>query len=283
MPGPPSHRAALLMPCLAGVEAVSLTSSRTFPRHSHDQFGLGVVRAGGHASWSGCGPVEAGPGDLIAVNPDEMHDGAPIGEARAWEMVYIDPGTVARLVGEEAARREIGFGACHDAGLALRTDAALRALAAGEAREVEEALTDLLATVLAPRRASDVTARRGVPSLATQRVKERITDRPDAPPSLDEVATLMGMGRTGALRRFRRETGATPHAYAMQLRLRLARQALAAGESAADVAATFGFADQAHLTRAFARQFGMPPGRWRASSIGSIAKIVQDGDPSAGA
>ncbi len=262
---------------------MSLASARTFPRHSHDQFGLGVVRAGGHASWSGCGPVEAGPGDLIAVTPDEMHDGAPIGEARTWEMIYIDPAMVARLAGAEAARREIGFGACHDPGLALLADAALRALACGEANEVEETLTDLLTTVLAPRRAGDLIAWRSAPSLATRRVKERIADLPDAPPSLDEVAALMGMGRTGALRRFRRETGATPHAYAMQLRLRLARQALAAGESAAGVAAAFGFADQAHLTRAFARQFGLPPGRWRAGAIGHNAKIVQDGESSTGA
>ncbi|MBR9765600.1 MAG: AraC family transcriptional regulator [Rhodobacteraceae bacterium] len=264
------------------METVCLASSRTFPRHSHDQFGLGVVRAGGHASWSGCGPVEAGPGDLIAVSPDEMHDGAPVGAARAWEIVYIDPGTVAQLVGTEAARREIGFGACHDPHLALRTNAALRALAAGEAHEAEETLTDLLSTILAPVAAQGATARLDGPSPATRRVKERIADQPDAPPTLDEVARLMEMGRTGALRRFRRETGATPHAYAMQLRLRMARQSLAAGQSAADVAAAFGFADQAHLTRAFARQFGLPPGRWRAASISTKAKIVQDGGAATG-
>ena len=71
-------------------------------------------------------------------------------------------------------------------------------------------------------------------------MRDRIADRPDAPPSLDEVAALMGMGRTGAWRRFRRETGATPHAYAMQLRLRLARCALSAEESAAEVVAARG-------------------------------------------
>ena len=93
MPGHSSHRAILFPPCLTGVEAVSLVSDRSFPRHSHDQFGLGVVRAGGHASWSGGGPVEAGPGDVIAVSPEEMHDGAPIGGARAWDILYVAPET----------------------------------------------------------------------------------------------------------------------------------------------------------------------------------------------
>ena len=261
---------------------MSLASARAFPRHSHDQFGLGVVRAGGHASWSGCGPVEAGPGDVIAVSPDEMHDGAPVGGSRVWDILYIDQATVARLAGPEAARREIGFGVSRVPSLADRVERALLALSAGEPGEAEEALTDLLADVLLPGAAPTATGARQGPSAAIRQVRERIADRPDAPPSLDEVAALLGMGRTGALRRFRRETGATPHAYAMQLRLRLARRALAAGDGAADVAAAFGFADQAHLTRAFARQFGLPPGRWQRSAIGTGAKIVPAEGRSAG-
>lgn len=83
MTAAPHHRAALLPSCLPGVEVVSLVSARTFPRHAHDQFGLGVVRAGGHASWSGRGAVEARPGDVIAVSPEEMHDGASVGALRA--------------------------------------------------------------------------------------------------------------------------------------------------------------------------------------------------------
>ena len=98
------HRAVMLPPCLVGVEAVSLVSARAFPRHAHDQFGLGVVREGGHASWSGLGPVEAGPDEVIAVSPAEMHDGAPVGGARAWDMLYVAPETVARLAGPEAGR-----------------------------------------------------------------------------------------------------------------------------------------------------------------------------------
>ena len=57
----------------------------------------------------------------------------------------------------------------------------------------------------------------------------------------------MGMGQTGALRQFRRETGATPHAYAMQLRLRLARCALSAEESAAEVVAARGLDRHAEI------------------------------------
>ena len=57
------------------------------------------------------------------------------------------------------------------------------------------------------------------------------------------------------------ELGITPHAYLIQSRARLARAMLASGLPIADAAAEAGFADQSHLTRAFARQFGITPGR----------------------
>ena len=39
---------------------------------------------------------------------------------------------------------------------------------------------------------------------------------------------------------------------------------LAAGEAPAAVAAASGLTDQAHLTRAFARRYGVTPARYRA-------------------
>ncbi len=221
-------------------------------------------------SWSESGQVEAGQGDVIAVSPNEIHDGAPIGASRCWDMIFVEPTTVARMAGTQAAGRELGFAARSAPSLLTHLEHALVALRAGEEAVAEEALTTLFSDVLLKKRpAGD----RG-PSRATTLVLERIRDRPDAPPSLDEVAGLMGMHRTGALRRFRREVGATPHDYAMQMRLRLARRALAAGSTPAEVALDLGFADQSHLTRSFVRQFGLPPGHYRSAN----ATIVQDGE-----
>ena len=262
------HCVDLAPRCLPGVDALDITSERRFPRHAHDQFGIGVIRSGGHASWSGVGPVGAGPGDVIAVNPEEMHDGAPIRRVRAWRMIYVDPATVARLVGTGAAACEIPFAASTAPALARSVLDATNALREGDAAAAEEALTGLLGDLMRPSR----TAGDRVISAGTIRALERIHDCPDAPPNLDEVAAIMGMERTGALRRFRREVGATPHDYAMQLRLRLARRALSQGEVPAAVAAGLGVADQSHLTRAFARQFAMTPGLYRTKT----ANIVQD-------
>src|SRR3546814_13985586 len=39
---------------------------------------------------------EAACGQLITVNPGEVHDGKPVGPARSWSMLYLSP----RLVGD---------------------------------------------------------------------------------------------------------------------------------------------------------------------------------------
>lgn len=79
-----------------GVQAILADTRHTFARHTHDQFGIGVIGRGAQKSASGRGKVEAGPGDTITVNPGEVHDGTPIGEeGRAWNMLYFEPSVVA--------------------------------------------------------------------------------------------------------------------------------------------------------------------------------------------
>jgi hypothetical protein len=76
------HRSAVL-----GIEAMTLVSNHHFPRHSHDQFSIGVIAFGAQRSWSGVGSVSASAGDVIMANPGEMHDGAPLdGSVRGWRM-----------------------------------------------------------------------------------------------------------------------------------------------------------------------------------------------------
>jgi AraC-like DNA-binding protein len=83
--------------------------------------------------------------------------------------------------------------------------------------------------------------------------------------SLADFAAVAGMSRYGVLRRFSREVGTTPHAYLTQHRVKRARAEIAAGVPIAEAAIAAGFADQSHLTRAFARQFGVSPGRYLAA------------------
>ncbi len=73
------------------------------------------------------------------------------------------------------------------------------------------------------------------------------------------------MSKFHLVRTFRQHFGVPPHAYGMQLRLRYARVLLLGGRAIREASAAAGFADVSHLTRAFVRQFGLTPGRYRAA------------------
>ncbi|PKR88327.1 AraC family transcriptional regulator [Pleomorphomonas diazotrophica] len=245
-----------------GVLAVRAASARQFGRHTHDQFGVGLVLDGAQDSASGRGEVRAERGEIITVNPNEVHDGRPIGGApRVWSMLYFDPEALAASFARlgAPAGSEIAHPVLSDA----RAAAAFRALShalhdrsAPDDLAIETHLLALIAPLL-----GRPPARRLIQADAVQRARQRIDDDPAAATSLDELAALSGISPFALIRAFRAATGLPPHAYRLQRRLQLARGMIAGGGRLADVAAAAGFADQAHLTRHFVRAYGLSPGR----------------------
>ncbi len=249
---------------LPGVEALSLWSERAFPRHSHDHYGIGVIAVGAQKSWSGVGKVESAAGDVIMVNPGEVHDGSPIDGARGWHMLYLDPGLVARDLGGELPGDTTFQPVARDQALARDLMTLLEAMQAPDTHvDAEELLLACLARVAKRHRLSG----RPLPAMSppVARALEWIEAEPAAETSLADLAASCDVSRFQLIRGFMREVGTTPHAYRIQSRVRLARRHLAEGRSVAEAALLSGFADQSHLTRAFVRQFGLTPGRYRAT------------------
>lgn len=249
-----------------GIQAVAADTAFRFGRHSHDQFGFGLIRRGAQTSASGRGTVEAGAGDLITVSPGEVHDGSPLDETgRAWQMLYLDPQTVTGLLAESDGpdrQREFHHPVIRDTRLIrpfLSTFGALTAAPDPDGSDlgalaVEERLIPLLTALLVP--GSD---RRGTPA-GIAAARSRIDDDPAAPLTLETLAIEAGLSRFHLIRAFRRHTGLTPHAYVVQRRIQQARRMILRGAALADTAAACGFADQSHMTRQFVRMYGLPPG-----------------------
>ncbi len=262
-----THRAQQHRSAVSGIEAFSLASDRSFPRHAHDQFGIGVLLSGAQRSWSGIGPVEAAAGDVITVNPGEMHDGSPVqGRIRTWRMLYFDIGLVAQALRQDMPGiAEIARPVLRDPLLAQRFAQLFAGMTAPapEALAVEQGVLRTLALLLA-RHGSRLLPTRGPPP-SVARALQRMEETPEQPVTLAELAALSGVSRFQLLRGFSRAVGVTPHAYLLQRRVRLARRLLAAGRHPAEAAAEAGFADQSHLTRAFGRQLGITPARYRAA------------------
>ncbi|MGE5647366.1 MAG: helix-turn-helix domain-containing protein [Acidobacteriota bacterium] len=260
------HRVEQHRPAVAGVEAMTLISNHHFPRHSHDHFGIGVIAFGGHRSWSAVGTVSASAGDVIMVNPGEMHDGEPLaGRARGWRMIYFDPALVASELEPEfaAGPGEIVRPVARDPLLAGHFDALFACLTAPRSDRLAQE-EDLLRTLACLFRRHG-TARPPLAGRSPHVAKaiRRMDSAPEQPVSLAELAALAGVSRFQLLRGFAREMGITPHAYLVQRRVLVARRLLAGGHAPAQAAAQAGFADQSHMTRAFVRQFGITPARYR--------------------
>ncbi len=251
------------LPCAApGAVAFACASARRYPRHTHDQFGFGLIDAGAQRSFSGRGMVDAGPGAVITVDPGEVHDGAPIGEARRWRMLYLDPDSVAALL-DTATAPEFEAPVLAEPAVAHLADAVLRAITAERPEPLawEAPLLVLLRRLAAVRPAP---AARGVPA-ALRRALALMDDDPAGPHPLADLAAVSGLSRFQLVRAVARATGLTPHAYLVQRRVQMARRLIEGGLGLAEAAVASGFADQSHMTRVFTRTFGLPPGAYAAA------------------
>lgn len=251
---------------IGDISVVEACSDQTFARHSHVEFGVGMITRGAQRSWSGRGMVEAGQGDLITVNPGEVHDGAPIGEERAWSMLYFSPGLIGSIVADitdgKTVSWELHAPVISDAKARSRFAALYAAVKQGQ-EAADEHLLLLFGLLLkeAPAEAAQAPRR-------LKQVQERIDDDPAAVHPLDELAALAGISRFQMIRRFARATGLTPHAYVVQRRIDLARSLIRTGTGLADAAAAAGFTDQSHLHRAFIARYGLTPGSFALAAAG---------------
>jgi AraC-like DNA-binding protein len=247
-----------------GIEAVIADSRLSFARHTHETYGIGVVERGAQKSASGRGMVEAEAGNTITVNPGEVHDGAPLGDApRAWRMLYMQPAIVAAAaedIFEGRPREEFHAPVLEDGRIAGLVSALLASLLDDQAAALarEERLLLLLAAALHER----APQRETIASPAIAHARNRLDEDPAASVTLDDLAADCGRGRFRLVRDFARSTGLTPHAYLLQRRIERARRLIATGTSLAEAAIEAGFADQSHMTRNFTRRYGYTPGAY---------------------
>ena len=274
----------------AGVEMVLADTGHHFGKHTHDQFGIGLILRGAQRSSSQSGLVEAVAGDIITVNPQEVNDGTPLSDGgRAWRMLYLDAEVMQRRVAEleqggvrlpmEFQRPQIRDGA-----LARLFERQLKAIDAAMASTpgwtlpVDESLLLLLRALLRPA----TCAPSGLHQSGIARVKASIDAQPDHVWALADLAREAGLSPYQLIRHFDRATGLTPHAYILQRRLQMARRMILRGHPLGEAAAASGFADQSHMTRHFVRSLGLSPGVYAravsvaASGSGLARNFVQD-------
>jgi AraC family transcriptional regulator len=98
------------------------------------------------------------------------------------------------------------------------------------------------------------------------RAKEILQDFVATPPSLDEIAQLIGVHPAHLSREFRRHFGSSPGEYARRVRIERAKTELStSNRTIAEVSLAHGFSDQAHFSRVFKRHTSLTPLEYRRS------------------
>jgi AraC family transcriptional regulator, alkane utilization regulator len=95
--------------------------------------------------------------------------------------------------------------------------------------------------------------------------------RPEYPWSVDELSSRVGTSRTALAQRFVELVGQPPMQYLTRWRLIVAAQRLRRESISVDrIAEQVGYESQAAFNRAFKREFGVPPGRWRKEASEAV-------------
>lgn len=275
-------------PNLPGVEALQAHYLRyRYAPHWHEALCVAVVGRG--AATFECRGVRhfAPAGSVFVIPPFEVHTGEPAaGAGLGYRVLYIHPEQAADLlVNAGMPDQDVGSW-CQDivrpraaaAGPLLRFHQTITGPA--WPLEREQALLTAVAAVAAEFGRGPILPRRDTPRehRAVEVGREYLHTHPADVVTMRDLAGVTGLSMYYLARTFKAETGMTPHAYQVQLRVLQAKRLLAEGRSIAAAAAECGFYDQAHLTAQFKRHVGVTPGAYARSAAGRRRKAA-DGDP----
>lgn len=238
----------------AGVAVGTVPAATRFRRHVHEGPHLCGVLAGGFVEKTRGAYQSAGPG-TVRFSASASHD-IDFGSrgARCLVITFDDApdGFVfdrSRFLADEWL-----------AAVLTRVGAAISSPAPAAGVALDHGIAELLAQIL--RRTGARAAPLPPPWLRD--VRDVLCDRRGEAMALDDLARPLGVHRAHLARAFRDHYGITIGAFVRRLRLERALHLIAdPGRSLADVALEAGYADQSHMTRAFAATLRTTPGRLR--------------------
>jgi len=259
-------------PALPFVECrYSKSSQSVFKPHMHTAVSIGAVAQGQVQYTVGDDIATLIPGSLALINPETLHSCNTLHAAkRNYYMLYLDVDwclTVQKSLWE--VDRYIPFATIliDDAALYHRYCSTMEQLFAPDIhrQEKEQILVELVSEVFlagcSPQNETEQVS--GDINLLKHMLQEDL--HKDL--TLNSLAAALHANPYTLLRRFKTETGITPHAYRMNCRINLARKYLSEGKDIADTAIECGFFDQSHLHRHFKAMTTVTPQEYRVNFI----------------
>lgn len=245
-----------------------------FAPHVHEGYVITIIESGAQRFWHRGSEHLAPVGSMVLINPDELHTGAKAHE-QGWRYrgYYPEQARITGVLDELELKRNglplFRASVLHDPPLA-QAFSGLHCLAEQGASALQQQTAWREAVLLlVQRHAGGREARApGLEPGAVTRAKELMDSRLAYPPSLEELATAVGLSPFHFARVFRRATGLPPHAWLKQRRLSRARELLKNDCLPFNVAFALGYADQSHFNRQFKQAYGVTPGAYRQACAG---------------
>lgn len=250
-------------PALPFIEARSVEDGRKvcYAAHSHESFCIGAITAGRSTYVSGDSHQQVSAGTVVLMNPGAVHACNPIdGEPWSYLMLYVDLPWLQSLGFQP-------FEAISSTSPSLYQDLCqLHAVLLDDQFSIasKHAALCIFFSELIQRLPSSVPGvGRLNPGLlaAAAFIREHCTEAL----RLQDIGAAAGLSTSYLIRAFKQHFGLTPHGYLLDQRVQYARARLRRGALIAEVALEAGFADQAHLQRAFKRHLAATPGHYRSA------------------
>lgn len=247
---------------------VSQQSPHCYRLHMHAEYSLGIVDEGQTVLTHASGQQTLHAGSVVLIEPGIWHacNPAPI-QHWSYRMLYLQADWLHAQLGVAGLRFHQRV--LHDANVRQRIHQLCQPLISGQTTAANwvQQLQALLGptNLVQPLCATTPVA---TPDTVVQHALQQWHQHPEAAPSVQALAQAQGMSASRFIRHFKAATGVTPGAYRLNLRINGARRLMAQGTPLAEAAHAMGFADQAHLQRAFKAHHAATPGRY-AFSLGA--------------
>lgn len=254
------------------------TGNQTFPYHRHDAYEIFLFVRGdiNHYLEYTCYHLE--PGDLIIINPQEMHRTVCLSE-QLYERITINikqdvfknlstPATDlaycfdSRPLGENNLIHLTLEQTLHFHSIADNLQNALKSTEYGHDVLVNSYLSQLLLFINASYRQSTFSRSNIMPPLI-QNIMVYIDEHLTEDITLQHLSDIFYLNGTYISRLFKKHTALTLRSYILDRKISYAKRQLSDGKSVSEACYEAGFSDYTNFIRSFTKLAGMSPGKYK--------------------
>ncbi len=240
--------------------------NHNFPKHFHDDTYTFSYMVDGGKYWAENNLDSlVKPGDIVTINPGQIHTGRPINNLTAtYKNISISKSLLDDLTNDLLLNNEIEFKnvICgNPKNVTLYLNLFRTFFTDSNPNLKEEALLDFLYNII-KHNANNIINNKDIENIDDKRIKLLLdfmkTDLAGKK-SLENYSELIGISKFHLLRSFKKYTGLTPHNFRTIYKLEKARNDLLNGVTICDVAQNTGFTDQSHFSKKFKDYYGITP------------------------